>query len=114
MSEHPPLPVPPSAGDLRLADILRALADESRVGVVQQLADGQWHGWAEVAENCDVQKPTVSHHLRILREAGLIEYRPQGRTKDIRLRIAVIDSRFPGLLAGVTSPEAAADLAREG
>ncbi len=59
-----------------------------------------------------MQKPTVSHHLRILREAGLIEYRPRGRTKDMRLRIAIVDGRFPGLLSGVTSPEASADLAR--
>ncbi len=112
MAEHPPLPEPPAAEDLRLADILRALADESRVGIVQQLADGEWHAWSEVAENCDCQKPTVSHHLRTLREAGLIEYRPQGRTKDVRLRWTTVESRFPGFLAGVTSPEAAADLVR--
>ncbi len=45
MAGHPPLPEPPAAEELRLADILRALADESRVGIVQQLADGDWHAW---------------------------------------------------------------------
>lgn len=113
VDEHPPLPEPLPAHELRLPDILRALADENRVAVVLTLSDDQWHPWGDVAEQCTGQKSTVSHHLRILREAGLVEYRLNGRTKDVHLRRAIVDSRFPGLLAGVTSPEAAADLARD-
>ncbi len=113
MADHPPLPEPLPAEELRLADLLRALADETRVGVVLAIADGEWHTWAEATASCDQQPPTVSHHLRVLREAGLIEYRLHGRTKDVRLRRAVVDGRFPGLIAGVTSAQAAADLGRQ-
>jgi DNA-binding transcriptional ArsR family regulator len=49
----------------------------------------------------DLQKSTVSHHLRILREAGLVEYRLRGRNKDARLRRSILDERFPGLIEGV-------------
>ena len=98
---HPPLPEPPAIGDVRITEVLQALSDPSRLTMVKVLADGDWHpcgpdGWGLV-----LQKSTVSHHLKTLREAGLVEYRLRGRNKDARLRRADLDGRFPGLIAGV-------------
>lgn len=52
--------------------ILQALAEPTRLSIVRQLA-----GMAEVCACdltacCDVSQPTVSHHLKVLREAGVI------------------------------------------
>jgi DNA-binding transcriptional ArsR family regulator len=107
------LPVPPPAEQLRLTDILQALGDPKRLLMVQRLADGDWHPCNVEGWGLGVQKSTVSHHLKTLREAGLVEYRMVGRTKDARLRQAVVDSRFPGLLDGLLTEQAVADLARD-
>jgi len=48
-----------------------------------------------------VPKSTFSHHLKTLREAGLIRNEPSGRQRIVILRKAEIDERFPGLLDAV-------------
>ena len=64
----PPLPAPLAHS---LAKRFKALADPARVAIVNRLAG------AEDVCVCEFQvglsQPTVSHHLRVLREAGLIE-----------------------------------------
>ena len=109
---HEPLPQPPAADEIRLTDILHALSDPSRVKMLLRLADGEFHPCGLEGWGLEVQKSTVSHHLKTMREAGLIEYRLHGRNKDARLRREVLDARFPGLIAGLTSEQAAADLQR--
>ena len=106
-----PLPQPPAMDDIRLADIMQALSDINRLKMVQILADDEWHSCGLETWGLDLQKSTVSHHLKTLREAGLVEYQLRGRYKDARLRRAEIEQRFPGLLAGITSRQAAADVA---
>jgi hypothetical protein len=46
---------------------------------------------------------SFSHHLKTLREAGLIRNEPAGRQRTITLRRAEVDERFPGLLDAVLS-----------
>jgi ArsR family transcriptional regulator len=64
----PPLPAPLADS---LAKRFKALADPARVSIVNRLAG------AEDVCVCEFQvglsQPTVSHHLRVLREAGLVE-----------------------------------------
>ncbi|MFJ5534009.1 ArsR/SmtB family transcription factor [Streptomyces sp. NPDC093261] len=48
-----------------------------------------------------LQKPTISHHLTIMREAGLVSIRAAGRNRYVRLRRDDPDTRFPGLLDAV-------------
>jgi DNA-binding transcriptional ArsR family regulator len=111
-AEYTP-PEPPPADQIRLADILQALGEPKRLAMVQRLADGDWHSCSVEEWGLDLQKSTVSHHLKALREAGLVEYRMRGRNKDARLRRAVVDERFPGLLAGVLTDEAKSDAERD-
>jgi DNA-binding transcriptional ArsR family regulator len=94
-------PDPPAAEDMQLTDVLQAMADPSRLQMLKVLDDGEWHSCSLGTWNLDLQKSTVSHHLRTLREAGLVEYRLRGRNKDARLRRSIVESRFPGLLDGV-------------
>ena len=100
----------PAAADIRLADIMHALGDPGRLRMVALLADGEYHNKGPDLFGLDVQKSTVSHHLKTMREAGLTETRIDGRRCDIRLRRAELDERFPGLVASLTSDAAVADL----
>ena len=58
--------------------LLQALADPTRLAIVRQLA-GQGEVCAcDFGSCCDVRQPTVSHHLRVLREAGVIDGERRG------------------------------------
>ena len=46
-------------------------------------------------------KSTTTHHLGVLREAGLITTRHEGQRKLATLRRSELDARFPGLLDAV-------------
>ncbi|WP_442813181.1 ArsR/SmtB family transcription factor [Streptomyces sp. NBC_01800] len=49
----------------------------------------------------EIPKSTLSHHLKTLREAGVVRNVPRGRQRFISLRHEDLDNRFPGLLAAV-------------
>lgn len=64
-----------------MAPVLNALADPARLRIVSMLAaasEGQACG-CDLEEPLGLSQPTVSHHLKILREAGLIEGTRKGR-----------------------------------
>src|SRR6476659_2821328 len=94
----------PDVTDVELPDVLFALSDPARLDLVRGLAA---QGPLTVAQcqatGGDVPKSTFSHHLKTLREAGLIRNEPSGRQRTITLRRFEIDERFPGLLDAVLS-----------
>jgi ArsR family transcriptional regulator, arsenate/arsenite/antimonite-responsive transcriptional repressor len=55
--------------DVRL---LAAAADPTRLAILRQLADETQVCACDFESCCDVSQPTMSHHLRVLREAGWI------------------------------------------
>ncbi len=55
--------------DVRL---LAALADPVRLSFVRQLAENDGICACDFSECCTVSQPTISHHLKVLREAGLL------------------------------------------
>ncbi len=56
----------------------KALADETRQQIMR-LTCCQWLNVNEIVAAVKVSQPTVSHHLAILREAGLIKTREEGK-----------------------------------
>jgi ArsR family transcriptional regulator len=56
----------------------KALADETRQKIMK-LCCCQWLSVTEIVEQLDVAQPTVSHHLAVLKEAGLVDVRPDGK-----------------------------------
>ena len=64
--------------------LLAALADPVRLSIVRQLAESDGICACDFTECCDVSQPTISHHLRVLREAGLVAERREGRTTRYR------------------------------
>ena len=91
--------VPASVDALDLATVLHALSDPVRLRIVSQLADGgeRTCGSLEVP----VSKSTCSHHFRVLREAGVVAQRVDGKCRFNRLRAGELEQRFPGLLNAV-------------
>ncbi len=61
-----------------LADLVKSMADETRLTILSMLRDGEMCV-CEFMEALPVSQPAVSHHLRILRQAGLITDRRQGK-----------------------------------
>jgi DNA-binding transcriptional ArsR family regulator len=92
----------PDVDDVELTSVLFALSDPARLELVRLLAaEGpQTVAQCQVADP-DVPKSTFSHHLKTLREAGLIRNVPSGRQRTISLRRDELDTRFPGLLESV-------------
>src|ERR1700730_12554967 len=64
--------------------VLRALSDESRRTMLEALTEGPATA-GELAALLPISRPGVSRHLRVLREAGLVEFRQeaQGRVYDL-------------------------------
>jgi DNA-binding transcriptional ArsR family regulator len=65
--------------------VLRALADQSRRTILDTLAGGPATA-GELAALLPIARPGVSRHLRVLREAGLVEARQQAQQRVYRLR----------------------------
>ena len=55
-----------------------ALGDPTRLAIVRELAGADQVCACDFTSCCDVRQPTVSHHLRVLREAGVIESERRG------------------------------------
>jgi len=73
----------PSDPDIRL---LQALADPVRLAIVRQLGGQPEVCACDFTSCCDVSQPTVSHHLKVLREAGVVEAERRGTWVFYRLR----------------------------
>ena len=96
------------ARPLRLDRVLHALGDPVRLGIVRQLArDGES---SCAALDGGRPKSTMSHHFRVLRDAGLVQTRGQGTTHLNALSRAALDAAFPGLLAAVLAAPAAMEV----
>jgi DNA-binding transcriptional ArsR family regulator len=98
---HPALP------DLQLPIVLHALGDPVRLELIRRLSAGTEITCAPAG--LDVPKSTLSNHWRILHEAGLTATVIDGRTHRMRLRVADLGKRFPGLLDAILSAAAQAD-----
>lgn len=97
--------VEPAAEEFQLPRILAALADPSRLAAVRFVARNGESWCAQVMEQAmlAMTKSTFSHHLRILREAGVLTKRIQGSRGYTSLRKADLDSRFPGLIDSIVN-----------
>lgn len=94
----------PDVEEIRLVDVLAALGNPVRLGVVERLAAGEHLNCTTALP--DVPKSSASHHWRVLRESGLLNQRKEGRFITMTLRREDLDARFPGLLDSVLSATA--------
>ncbi len=102
--------VPSDADALDLPAILHALSDPVRLRIVSQLAAGGEQTCGSL--DLPVAKSTCSHHFRVLREAGVVAQRVEGKCRFNRLRTDELEQRFPGLLDAVLRAQGQSDLKR--
>ncbi|GAA2145194.1 helix-turn-helix domain-containing protein [Kitasatospora kazusensis] len=94
----------PEPADIDLLDVLHALSDPTRMTIVRILR-------AEQERACgtfpvEVAASTLSHHFKVLREAGLIHQREEANRRLTALRGADLEARFPGLLDAILAAAA--------
>ena len=77
--------------------ISKVLADPTRFQILKCIAADEEVACAVLREVCPVTQATISHHLRELQEAGLIETRRQAKYIHIKLNRAVWDEYVQAL-----------------
>lgn len=86
----------PDRDDISLAGVLYALGDPIRLEIVRRLALESELPCAGL--DLPVAKSTLSHHFKVLRDAGVLYCRKEGTQHMNSLRREDLDTRFPGLL----------------
>ena len=90
----------PLREEIDLAAVLHALSDPVRLGIVVDLrASGDERRCGSF--DAPVTKSTLTHHFRVLREAGVISQRQDGTARLNKLRSEDLEGRFPGLLDAI-------------
>ena len=90
----------PARDEIELAAVLHALSDPVRLSIVcamREAGDERRCG----SFDAPVTKSTLTHHFRVLREAGVIVQRQEGTARLSRLRSDDLEARFPGVLDAV-------------
>lgn len=92
----------PAREALSLPNILYALGDPLRLRIVRELATvDEAVSCGDISVIKEMAKSTGSYQFKVLREAGLIHMRPQGRRMLVSLRKEDLEARFPGLLDSI-------------
>ena len=89
----------PRLEEVDLTDVLHALSDPVRLEIVRTLSDLQERPCSSV--EATVAKSTLSHHFKVLREAGVTHTRANGTQRLISLRRDDLEERFPALLDSI-------------
>jgi DNA-binding transcriptional ArsR family regulator len=89
----------PRIDEVSLPDVLHALSDPVRLKIVRSLAEREEQSCSAV--EASVSKSTLSHHFKVLREAGLTHTRVNGTHRYVSLRRDELEVRFPGVLDSV-------------
>jgi DNA-binding transcriptional ArsR family regulator len=97
----------PEREELELPTVLAALADPYRLACVCSLAQHGPTSCSDLFERIPIKctKSTGSHHLGVLRAAGVISMRVSGVHRYSTLRRTDLDARFPGLLDAVLAAQ---------
>ena len=66
--------------------LLQAAADPTRLAILRQLSEEETVCACDFPACCDVSQPTVSHHLKVLREAGWVDSERRGTWIWYRIR----------------------------
>jgi DNA-binding transcriptional ArsR family regulator len=88
----------PKQDEITLTKVLAALSDPVRLSIVSALARGGECGWSGF-DRC-VSNSTLSHHMKVLRQAGVISNRGDGTRCFVSLR-PELERAFPGLLKSI-------------
>lgn len=83
-----------------VALICKALSDANRLQIVQMLSDGEKCG-CKLLEQFDITQPTLSHHMKVLCECGLVESRKEGKWSHYCLNCETLNG-FKDFIGGLS------------
>ncbi|MDH4185881.1 MAG: metalloregulator ArsR/SmtB family transcription factor [Nitrospira sp.] len=72
------MPTLPEKHRAKIAELCHALADETRLDILEQLKDGE-RCVCELTDALQTGQSRLSFHLKVLKDSGLIQDRPEGR-----------------------------------
>lgn len=61
------------------AQLFKALGDENRLKILERIAAQDEVCACNLLEDLEVSQPTLSHHMKLLRDCGLVDARKEGR-----------------------------------
>ncbi|WP_035172434.1 autorepressor SdpR family transcription factor [Caldanaerobius polysaccharolyticus] len=70
--------------------VLKAIADETRRKILKMLKEGDMTA-GEIADRFDITKPSISHHLNVLKQAGLVLDERKGQNIYYSLNTSVLE-----------------------
>ena len=79
-------------------NLFKALNDPTRRQILDLLRGGDLNA-GDIAEQFDMTKPSISHHLDLLRQAGLVEATKQGQFVSYTLNTTVLDDLLAWLIS---------------
>jgi DNA-binding transcriptional ArsR family regulator len=97
-TSRPETPGPPAL-EPGLVGVLQALADPRRLAIVRRLASGDECPCG--ALGLPISKSTMSHHLHVLRAAGIVTQREEGTRRMTSLDREGLNLRVPGLVNAI-------------
>jgi len=100
--------------DRQLIKVAKALADETRFSILKVIARVGEASCGELARQFPVAQPTISHHTRVLVEAGLLTSRRAGQHSYFRLVDGALDALGPTLVTTLAARRRVAVAARPG
>lgn len=74
----------------RLVRVLKALSDANRFRMVQEIASAGQLNCGQIGERFELAQPTISHHLKILAESGVLVVRRQGQHAHLSVNHALL------------------------
>jgi ArsR family transcriptional regulator len=102
----PGAPAMPVHAARHLADRFKALGDPTRLAIVNQLAGADEICVCHLVPDAGLSQPTISHHLKLLRDAGLVTSTRRGTWAHYRLVPEAV-AELAGALALTPAPLAA-------
>jgi DNA-binding transcriptional ArsR family regulator len=99
----------PVLSEQAIAERLSALSHPVRISILRMLSANGCSCCKDVVRSTDLAQSTVSQHLKILVEAGLVRYRPdrqRSRYEIDRAAVAELSDAVSGLLDGCCAPPA--------
>ena len=82
---------PQVAGLAEAAELFHALADETRLAILRQLRQQGEVCAHDLQACCTLAQPTVSHHLKVLRQAGLVIWEKRGQWVHYRVNLEKLE-----------------------
>jgi DNA-binding transcriptional ArsR family regulator len=77
--------------------VFKALADPTRRSILDRLRQGDLNA-GEIADGFDIGKASISHHLNLLKQAGLVRCRRQGQQQIYTLHTTVFQEALQWLM----------------